>query len=138
MSLTPHGGVLINRVNEEFDLSTAAKEIELDAISFADLELIAIGGYSPIEGFLTKADYEAVVSSMRLASGVVWSLPITLPVTKEKAAEINQGDIVRLSYNGTVYGVIEVEDQYTPDKEKEAVNVYKTDDRNHYRREKII
>ncbi|MDH6596844.1 sulfate adenylyltransferase [Bacillus aerius] len=131
MSLTPHGGVLINRVNEEFDLSTAAKEIELDAISFADLELIAIGGYSPIEGFLTKADYEAVVSSMRLASGVVWSLPITLPVTKEKAAEINRGDIVRLSYNGTVYGVIEVEDQYTPDKEKEAVNVYKTDDRNH-------
>ena len=68
---------------------------------------------------------------MRLASGVVWSLPITLPVTKEKAAEINQGDIVRLSYNGTVYGIIEVEDQYTPDKEKEAVNVYKTDDRNH-------
>ena len=50
---------------------------------------------------------------------------------KEKAAEIHQGDIVRLSYNGTVYGVIEVEDQYTPDKEKEAVNVYKTDDRNH-------
>ncbi|MBD3858133.1 sulfate adenylyltransferase [Bacillus sp. 28A-2] len=131
MSLAPHGGVLINRVNEEYDLSTAAKEIELDAISFADLELIAIGGYSPIEGFLTKTDYEAVVSSMRLASGVVWSLPITLPVTKEKAAEINQGDIVRLSYNGTVYGIIEVEDQYTPDKEKEAVNVYKTDDRNH-------
>ncbi|UYO36876.1 sulfate adenylyltransferase [Bacillus zhangzhouensis] len=131
MSLTPHGGVFINRVNEEYDLSTAAKEIELDAIAFADLELIAIGGYSPIEGFLTKNDYEAVVSSMRLASGVVWSLPITLPVTKEKAAEIHQGDIVRLSYNGTVYGVIEVEDQYTPDKEKEAVNVYKTDDRNH-------
>ncbi|MBU8638380.1 sulfate adenylyltransferase [Bacillus pumilus] len=131
MSLIPHGGVLINRVNEEYDLSTVAKEIELDAISFADLELIAIGGYSPIEGFLTKADYESVVSSMRLASGVVWSLPITLPVTKEKAAEIHQGDIVRLSYNGTVYGVIEVEDQYTPDKEKEAVNVYKTDDRNH-------
>ncbi|MGG5833124.1 hypothetical protein ACQ4LK_24325, partial [Bacillus pumilus] len=45
---TPHGGVLINRVNEEYDLSTAAKEIELDAISFADLELIAIGGYSPV------------------------------------------------------------------------------------------
>ncbi|MEI4788991.1 sulfate adenylyltransferase [Bacillus sp. FJAT-53060] len=131
MSLTPHGGVLINRINEGYDLSTVAKEIELDAISFADLELIAIGGYSPIEGFLTKADYEAVVSSMRLASGVVWSLPITLPVTKEKAEEINQGDILRLSYNGTVYGVIEVEDQYTPDKEKEAVNVYKTDDRNH-------
>lgn len=131
MSLIPHGGVLINRVNEEYDLSTVAKEIELDAISFADLELIAIGGYSPIEGFLTKADYESVVSSMRLASGVVWSLPITLPVTKEKAAKIHQGDIVHLSYNGTVYGVIEVEDQYTPDKEKEAVNVYKTDDRNH-------
>ncbi|MFS0656087.1 sulfate adenylyltransferase [Bacillus sp. 179-C3.3 HS] len=131
MSLTPHGGVLINRVNEAYDLSTAAKEIELDAISFADLELIAIGGYSPIEGFLTKADYESVVSRMRLASGLVWSLPITLPVTKEKAEEIHKGDIVRLSYNGTVYGIIEVEDQYTPDKEKEAVNVYKTDDRNH-------
>ncbi|MGE6631337.1 sulfate adenylyltransferase [Bacillus sp. NPDC077027] len=131
MSLAPHGGILINRINEHYDISTVSKEIELDAISFADLELIAIGGYSPIEGFLTQVDYEAVVDKMRLANGIVWSLPITLPISKEKASDIHQGDIVRLSYHGTVYGVIEVEDQYTPDKEKEAVNVYKTNDQNH-------
>lgn len=73
MSLAPHGGTLINRVNEQYDLTSVQKEIELDLISFADLELIGIGGYSPIEGFFTEKDYVSVVENMRLASGVVWS-----------------------------------------------------------------
>ncbi|SIR78678.1 sulfate adenylyltransferase [Bacillus velezensis] len=131
MSLAPHGGTLINRVNEQYDLTFVQKEIELDLISFADLELIGIGGYSPIEGFFTEKDYVSVVENMRLASGVVWSLPITLPVDSEKAAELAVGDTVKLTYGGETYGVVDIEDIYTPDKQKEAVHVYKTDDAAH-------
>lgn len=131
MSLAPHGGTLINRVNEQYDLTSVQKEIELDLISFADLELIGIGGYSPIEGFFTEKDYVSVVENMRLASGTVWSLPITLPVDSEKAAELAVGDTVKLTYDGETYGVVDIEDIYTPDKQKEAVHVYKTDDAAH-------
>ncbi|MEH6894218.1 sulfate adenylyltransferase [Bacillus velezensis] len=131
MSLAPHGGTLINRVNEQYDFTSVQKEIELDLISFADLELIGIGGYSPIEGFFTEKDYVSVVENMRLASGVVWSLPITLPVDSEKAAELAVGDTVKLTYGGETYGVVDIEDIYTPDKQKEAVHVYKTDDAAH-------
>ncbi|WP_441394705.1 sulfate adenylyltransferase [Bacillus velezensis] len=131
MSLAPHGGTLINRVNEQYDLTSVHKEIELDLISFADLELIGIGGYSPVEGFFTEKDYVSVVENMRLASGVVWSLPITLPVDSEKAAELAVGDTVKLTYGGETYGVVDIEDIYTPDKQKEAVHVYKTDDAAH-------
>ncbi|MDM5301676.1 sulfate adenylyltransferase [Bacillus subtilis] len=131
MSLAPHGGTLVNRVDESFDVSSIQKEIELDLISFADLELIGIGGYSPIEGFFNEKDYVSVVENMRLSSGVVWSLPITLPVGAQKAAELSVGETVKLTYEGDTYGVIQIEDLYVPDKQKEAVNVYKTDDQEH-------
>ncbi|MEG7334197.1 sulfate adenylyltransferase [Bacillus sp. 0102A] len=131
MNLAPHGGTLVNRVDESYDVSSIQKEIELDLISFADLELIGIGGYSPIEGFFNEKDYVSVVENMRLSSGVVWSLPITLPVGAQKAAELSVGETVKLTYEGDTYGVIQIEDLYVPDKQKEAVNVYKTDDQEH-------
>ncbi|MCI4137277.1 sulfate adenylyltransferase [Bacillus vallismortis] len=131
MSLAPHGGTLVNRVDESYDISSIQKEIELDLISFADLELIGIGGYSPIEGFFNEEDYVSVVENMRLSSGVVWSLPITLPVRAQKAADLSVGETVKLTYEGETYGVVQIEDLYVPDKQKEAVNVYKTDDQEH-------
>ncbi|GFM13368.1 sulfate adenylyltransferase [Bacillus sp. FW1] len=131
MSLAPHGGTLVNRVDESYDVSSIQKEIELDLISFADLELIGIGAYSPIEGFFNEKDYESVVENMRLSSGVVWSLPITLPVDAQKAAELSVGETVKLTYEGDAYGVIQIEDLYVPDKQKEAINVYKTDEQEH-------
>ncbi|AXP48247.1 sulfate adenylyltransferase [Bacillus subtilis] len=131
MSLAPHGGTLVNRVDESYDVSSIQKEIELDLISFADLELIGIGAYSPIEGFFNEKDYESVVENMRLSSGVVWSLPITLPGDAQKAAELSVGETVKLTYEGDAYGVIQIEDLYVPDKQKEAINVYKTDEQEH-------
>lgn len=131
MSLQPHGGVLVQAYNPEKALGHITKGIEIDAMALSDLELIGIGGYSPIDGFLTKEDYESVVSRTRLASGVVWSIPITLPVTKEVAASLQAGDEVKLLHNGEVYGVIEVADIYEPDKEKEALLVYGTQDLEH-------
>ncbi|MFJ7731780.1 sulfate adenylyltransferase [Lysinibacillus sp. NPDC097231] len=131
MSLQAHGGRLVQAFNPAKDVTHINKAIELDAISLSDLELIAIGGYSPIEGFLTKEDYESVVEYTRLASGVVWSIPITLPVTKEVAATVQPGDEAKLVYDNTVYGVIEVANIYEPNKQKEALLIYGTEDLEH-------
>ncbi|MEG0258757.1 MAG: sulfate adenylyltransferase [Lysinibacillus sp.] len=131
MSLQPHGGILVQAYNPEKSIGHITKEIEIDAMALSDLELIGIGGYSPIDGFLTKEDYESVVARTRLASGVVWSIPITLPVTREVAASLQAGDEVKLLHSGEVYGVIEVADIYEPNKENEALLVYGTQDLEH-------
>ncbi len=131
MSLQPHGGFLVQAFHPEKEITSIHKEIELDAISLSDLELIAIGGYSPIEGFLTQVDYELVVEKSRLASGIVWSIPITLPVTKEKAATLQPGEEVKLVYQGETYGVIQVADIFEPNKRTEALLVYGTEDLAH-------
>ena len=131
MSLQPHGGVLVQAYDPEKAIAHITKVIELDAIALSDLELIGIGGYSPIDGFLTKEDYESVVARTRLASGIVWSIPITLPVTEEVAASLQAGEEVKLVHSGEVYGVIEVTDIYEPDKNKEALLVYGTQDLEH-------
>lgn len=131
MSIQPHGGTLINTFNPNEPFQNLDKKIPLDAISLSDLELIGIGAYSPIEGFLTKEDYQNVVENMRLASGIVWSIPITLPVTKDLATTLKVGEKAKLVFNGEVYGVIEIQDIYTPDKTIEAKKVYGTDDLAH-------
>src|SRR4051794_8079538 len=128
---TPHGGTLINRWNEEYNYENIQKSIQLDKMSLSDLELIGNGAYSPIEGFLSEQDYQSVVSNMRLHSGYVWSIPITLPISLEEAGTISSGDEVRLDFERTTYGVITVSDIYVPDKEKEAELVYGTSDREH-------
>ncbi|CAI8957851.1 Sulfate adenylyltransferase [Brevibacillus sp. IT-7CA2] len=127
----PHGGELVNRFEPQADLSVTTHEVEIDAFALADLELIGIGGYSPLEGFLNRADYISVVEQMRLADGTVWSIPITLPVSTTVAGALQIGDKVRLSHKGSVYGILAITDIYSPDKEREARLVYGTDDTNH-------
>ncbi|ARK29440.1 Sulfate adenylyltransferase [Halalkalibacter krulwichiae] len=126
-----HGGTLIQKYDSNYNYADITKEIELDLFSLSDLELIGIGAFSPLTGFLGKEDYESVVSNMRLANGTVWSIPITLPVTEEKAAELAIGERAKLVHNKEVYGVIKIEDVYTPDKKLEAEKVYRASDDAH-------
>ncbi|WNF36192.1 sulfate adenylyltransferase [Bacillaceae bacterium IKA-2] len=132
MSLSkPHGGSLINRFEEKYDFSHVKEEVELDDFALSDLKLIANGAFSPLTGFLGLLDYERVVEEMRLADGSVWSIPITLPVTEEKAEQLVIGNEVKLQFNGTVYGILKLEEIFVPDKNLEAKNVYQTVDLAH-------
>jgi len=127
----PHGGTLVNLWEPNYDISDIIQELEIDGVALSDLELIGNGAFSPLTGFLTQKDYESVVENMRLASGVVWSIPITLPVSEEQADKLELNDTVKLVHKGEVYGVLTVEDKFTPNKEKEAEAVYRTADLAH-------
>ena len=137
-AIVPHGGELINRVassaQREIFLSKAdfLPRVELDERAVSDLEMIAIGGFSPLQGFMNQDDYNRVVTEMRLANGIVWSIPITLSVTEAVATPLEEGGLVRLDNSrGEFIGVLELTQKYTYDKQQEAINVYRTDDAKH-------
>ena len=128
--VAPHGGVLVNRLVQADPREYAhLPAIELDERGYADLELIATGVYSPLEGFLGEADYRSVVERMRLADGLPWSLPITLSVPALEARQYR--GTVRLTRGGQTVGLLEVAEQYRPDRRKEALEVYRTTDPAH-------
>jgi sulfate adenylyltransferase len=136
--ILPHGGQLVNRIatpeQRELFLSKAnfLPRVQLDARAVSDLEMIAIGGFSPLTGFMNQEDYDRTVTEMRLANGTVWSIPITLSVSEEVAAPLTEGGLVRLDNpDGRFVGVLELTQKYRYDKKREAINVYRTDDEKH-------
>jgi sulfate adenylyltransferase len=138
MSIQPHGGVLVNRVaaGGERDqlLAEAAglSVIPVNTWTISDLDLIGVGAFSPLTGFMNEADYRSVVDNMRLANGLVWSIPITLAVEDAVASTLKVGDRAALKgENGVVYAIIDVESIYTADQKHEAVKVFKTDELEH-------
>ena len=127
----PHGGKLINVYNPSVNTEAIQKQLEIDAVALSDLELIGVGLFSPLKGFLGKRDYDSVVERMRLANGIVWSIPVTLPVSEKTAAQLSIDETVKLVHEGVVYGVITISELYEPDLKKEAREVYKTEDAAH-------
>ncbi|MFH0794534.1 MAG: sulfate adenylyltransferase [bacterium] len=136
--IAPHGGVLVNRLlegaerEEVLERAYMLRAITLDEREISDLELIALGGFSPLTGFMKRADYENVVNFMRLDGGLVWSIPITLSVPKEEADLLLLGSEVALKDpTGTLLAVMKVEDKFAHDKGHEAQKVYLTEDLAH-------
>lgn len=137
-TIEPHGGKLIQRelTGEERDRylekAKTMPSLTVSKWSISDIELIAIGGFSPLTGFMGKEDYQSVLDHLHLADGPVWSIPVTLPVTKEEADSVNIGDDVALyGEDEILYGIIRVEEAFDYDKEYEAKQVYGTTDEAH-------
>ena len=131
--IPPHGGELIDRLataEQKKDFLAKADslpKVQLDKRATSDLVMIAIGGFSPIDGFMGQEDYLGVVEKMRLASGLPWSVPVTLSVSEEVAEPLKEGSLIRLDNpDGKFIGVLELTQKYTYDKEHEAINVYRT------------
>jgi sulfate adenylyltransferase len=127
----PHGGKLIQAYDPSYNVGSIENEILIDAIALSDLELIGVGLFSPLTGFLGKEDYESVVSDMRLKDNTIWSIPVTLPVSTEVAETLKVGQQYKLKYENEVYGVIKVSELFEPDLKKEALEVYKTEELAH-------
>jgi sulfate adenylyltransferase len=136
--ISPHGGKLINRRLESHEIkywedkAHSLPKIVLNQREVSDLELIANGVFSPLEGFMTRSDYESVVRNMRLSNGIVWSLPITLAVTEAQASPLREGqEIVLNDPSGNPLAILHLEEKYVYDKEQEAQFVYRTTDVSH-------
>jgi sulfate adenylyltransferase len=132
--IPPHGGELINLIAEPAqvaDLKAHSKQWpswDLTARQLCDLELLITGGFSPLEGFLSRADYDSVCQNMRLANGVLWPMPITLDVTEEFAQKLTAGSskIALRDPEGVMLAALHVEEIWQPDRKAEAEAVFGT------------
>ena len=135
--IRPHGGALVNRVVtgiERERLVQAASlmpRLQLNAREISDLEMIATGAYSPLEGFLDRSDYVSVCANMRLANGVAWPIPITLSVTSEQASMFHQFEDLALYQDDHLLGILHLAEKFPYDKVNEANLVYRTTDEKH-------
>lgn len=135
--IAPHGGTLIDRVltgSEQSDALARAQALptlELSERSLADIECLATGIYSPLTGFVSEADYTSILETMHLADGTVWSIPITLQVGEDAAAQYPVGGEIALTTGGEVLALMTVTDVYRPDQTHEAEQVYRTSDSKH-------
>lgn len=136
--IEPHGGKLVNRfvsdaekekwLNKSDELPT----IRLDSRQESDLEMIAMGGFSPLTGFMGEADHESVLDDMHLADGTAWSIPITLSVERRQAERLETGEPVMLvNDEDEKLAVLHLEEKYEVDKERRSEAVFGTADPDH-------
>jgi sulfate adenylyltransferase len=130
--ITPHGGELVNLILDR-DAAAASKAESRDYPSWdltprqiCDLELLLNGGFSPLTGFMNKADYESVCSNMKLASGLLWPMPITLDVTEAFAKTLKPGSskVALRDAEGVMIAILHVEDLWQPDRRAEGKAVF--------------
>jgi len=137
--VAPHGGVLKplllkgEALNEEKKRAQSLAQVKLNSRETSDLIMLAVGAFSPLEGFMKKDDYASVVENMHTADGLLWPIPITLAVSKEQAEQLAIGDTVALvdDDSGELMASLKIEDKFTYDKKNEALKVFGSDDEAH-------
>lgn len=136
--IAPHGGELILNMASEAEQAELAEEarglpqITVGSRQLSDLEMLANGAYSPLSGFMTRSDYLSVVDTMHLANGLPWTIPITLNITTEQAADLKEGQrVALLNGQGTLQAVMTITEKYGYDKQHEASKVYRTTEEAH-------
>ncbi len=137
-TIPAHGGKLINREvsgDEAAELAQRAASLpalRLNSRTLSDLELLAIGGFSPLKGFMDSKQYKSVVDGMHLPDGLPWSIPVTLAATEEEARGYKEGKEIALADDGgQPLAVLELEEKYSYDKAREAEKVYRTTEEAH-------
>ncbi len=129
--VAPHGGTLVNReVTGDQALALAERAAWLPGVrlgprAVSDLEMLAIGGFSPLDGFMTRDQYQSVVEHMRLPGGLPWSLPVTLAVSRGEAVPAGD-EVALLAPDGTPLALLHVADRFECDRQREASLVYRT------------
>lgn len=134
--IAPHGGTLVNRITSRETAQKLAAEarslsrIDLSAKQSCDLEMIGIGAFSPLEGFMGQEDFESVCRTMKLTSGDVWPIPILLSVSKDKAPGVGER-VALYAPNGVLQAVMTVKEEFSHDKSLEIPSVFgpKADDK---------
>jgi len=136
--ITPHGGELKNLYLSSTDAAAEKKAAtdyqvwKLTHRQICDIELLLSGGFSPLDGFMTKADYDAVIEDLHLADGTLWPMPITLDINDAFATSISVGEHIALvDQEGTLIATMEVSDKWQPNKSHEAAKVFGADDLAH-------
>ena len=127
----PHGGKLINRISPHQKNPDEMFSIVIDTDTRNDIENIADGIFSPLEGFVGQADFESIVSEGRLLNGLPWTIPIVLDVENETAIKMKDAGEVSLLNNSEVFGIMSVDELYRFDKQKVAKEIYQTVDLQH-------
>jgi sulfate adenylyltransferase len=144
--IAPHGGKLVNRIVDGARAARLRKDatspsfpvIPLSAKQACDLEMLAIGAFSPLDGFVGSSDFESICTNLRLApragrkQGLPWPIPITLAVTDRIKATLAIGARASLTHaDGTLLGIIDIEEVYPHDKKLEIPSVFGTEDPAH-------
>jgi len=136
--IEPHGGVLCELIvpetqREELkEKALALPSLTLTPRQLCDVELLLNGGFSPLRGFLNRADYDRVVEEMRLQNGLLWPIPVTLDVPESVARTLNPSDSIALrDPTGLLLAIMHVEDVWQPDKTREAQQVFGTTSTEH-------
>ncbi|MCB2200649.1 bifunctional sulfate adenylyltransferase/adenylylsulfate kinase [bacterium] len=137
--ISPHGGKLVNLIADDARQEALKSESrdwpshDLKERQLFDLELLMNGGFSPLQGFMTKSEYDGVCNDMRLPDGTLWPMPITLDVSEEFASTLKAGEskVALRDAEGVMLAVLHVEDIWTPDKNVEAEKVFGTTNTEH-------
>jgi sulfate adenylyltransferase len=137
-AISAHGGQLIDLKASATDRAVLRKRaaglplVKLGSRDLADLEMLASGAFSPLRGFMGEADYKRSCAEMRLASGVPWSIPITLGIDEEQARELKPGQEVALATeDGTPVAIMQAAEIFRVDRKAEAQAVFGTTDQDH-------
>lgn len=128
----PHGGSLVNLMVPEAQrqavIESCNKTIECSDRNACDVELLCVGGFSPLTGFMNQAVYDSVVANMRMTNGLLFGLPIVLDTDSE---DIQPGDKVLLRYQGKAIAAVTVDSKWTPNKALECLKCYGTSSLEH-------
>ena len=128
--INAHGGKLVNRIKQADPSGLFSIDISADLAN--DVENIADGIFSPLEGFLTKQDFESVISKGRLANNTAWTIPTVLDVDDDTGKKMKDaGDVLLKNPDGVGIAILHVEDVYSYDKQNTASGVYGTNDESH-------